>query len=76
MAKNTYATFEASPYYGEKDGDGNEPILGWGVWCVPEAEWVVEDGLDQASAKNVAEAFNIWVAGTPLLAASRAGMTI
>ena len=53
--------FEASPYYGEKDEDGNEPILGWGVWCVPDSEWVVEDGLDQADAENGAHSFNIWV---------------
>ncbi len=50
--------FEASPYYGEKDELGNEPILGWGVWTPSDGEWVIEDGLTEAEAKAKADELN------------------
>ena len=34
-------SFEASPYYGEK-----EEILGWGIWSPSLGDWVIDDGLD------------------------------
>jgi hypothetical protein len=52
-----HSRFEASPYYGEKDELGNEPILGWGV-LQPDGEWIIEDGLTEAEAEAKADELN------------------
>ena len=46
-------TFEASPYYGER-----EEILGWGVWSPSLGDWVIDDGLDETQAGRIAAYLN------------------
>ena len=46
-------TFEASPYYGEK-----EEILGWGIWSPSLGDWVIDDGLDEIEARHIAAYLN------------------
>ena len=46
-------TFEASPYYGER-----EELLGWGIWAPSLGDWVIDDGLDEIEARHIAAYLN------------------
>ena len=45
--------FEESPYYND-----DEEIVGWGVWCPPLGDWIIEEDLTEACAITVARYLN------------------
>ena len=45
--------FFASPYY-----DENDTILGYGVFCNTEGDWIIDDGLDEPQAIDFASYLN------------------